>query len=558
MPSRLKVGLIVDNQIVSKQIDHLVQMSLKSDLYDITCIILQDTDRFSGNLVSKLLLYIRKNGFNKFIRKATFKILVKIEILVVKRNKGIFKTFFDKFDLDSYGIKFLVVKPNLSSKGLVYRYTEEDLKKIESLNLDLLIKGGGGILRGRILETCHKGIIAFHHADNDVNRGGPPGFWEVYNKEKRTGFIIQLLKDELDGGDVIFRGFIATSFLYTLNYVNLLTKSNVFLHKAIESLAEENSQPRILLNKPYAHPLYTTPTLTQQLLYVISTVRTLSYKLYQKLMARKNRWGVAYQFSENWDEVTLWRSKRIKNPPNRYLADPFIWHRDGSHYCFVEDYNFKTSLGFISVYEITKDNYKELGIVLKEPFHLSYPFLLESNGELYMCPETSQSKSIRLYKCIDFPLKWTLAKILMKDVSAADTNIFYRDEKWWLFTNICSSELGDHNSELHIFSSNELLSDTWKPHPKNPVIFDSLSARNGGMLFKQGNAFRVFQRSGWNVYGEAFGVSKITDLTDSTYDEEVQFVVEPKFFKGIKGAHTFSFKNGLIAFDFVESVNNNK
>ena len=558
MPSRLKVGLIVDNQIVSKQIDHLVQMSLKSDLYDITCIILQDTDRFSGNLVSKLLLYIRKNGFNKFIRKATFKILVKIEILVVKRNKGIFKTFFDKFDLDSYGIKFLVVKPNLSSKGLVYRYTEEDLKKIESLNLDLLIKGGGGILRGRILETCHKGIIAFHHADNDVNRGGPPGFWEVYNKEKRTGFIIQLLKDELDGGDVIFRGFSATSFLYTLNYVNLLTKSNVFLHKAIESLAEENSQPRILLNKPYAHPLYTTPTLTQQLLYVISTVRTLSYKLYQKLMARKNRWGVAYQFSENWDEVTLWRSKRIKNPPNRYLADPFIWHRDGSHYCFVEDYNFKTSLGFISVYAITKDNYKELGIVLKEPFHLSYPFLLESNGELYMCPETSQSKSIRLYKCIDFPLKWTLAKILMKDVSAADTNIFYRDEKWWLFTNICSSELGDHNSELHIFSSNELLSDTWKPHPKNPVIFDSLSARNGGMLFKQGNAFRVFQRSGWNVYGEAFGVSKITDLTDSTYDEEVQFVVEPKFFKGIKGAHTFSFKNGLIAFDFVESVNNNK
>ena len=198
MISKLKVGLIVDNQIVSKQIDHLVQMSLKSDLYDITCLIIQDTDRFSGNLVSKIFRYIRKNGFNKFIRKATFKILVKIEILVVKRRKVIFKDFFDKFDLESYDIKSLVVKPNLSPRGLVYQYTEEDLKKIENLNLDLLIRGGSGILRGRILEVCHKGIISFHHADNDVNRGGPAGFWEVFNKEKRTGFIIQLLKDELD------------------------------------------------------------------------------------------------------------------------------------------------------------------------------------------------------------------------------------------------------------------------------------------------------------------------------------------------------------------------
>jgi len=556
MTSKLKVGLIVDSQIVNKQIDNLVQLSLKSDLYDITCLIIQETDQHSGNLVSKIFRYIIKNGFNEFIRSATFKILVKIESLVVKRRKAIFKDFFDKFNLESYDIKSLIVKPNLSPRGLVYRYTEEDLKKIESLNLDLLIRGGSGILRGRILEICHKGIISFHHADNDVNRGGPPGFWEVFNKQKRTGFTIQLLKDELDGGEVIFKGFIATSFLYTLNRVNLFIKSNIFLHKAIESLAEENSQPRIYLKKPYAYPLYKTPRLKQQLRYIISTIITLSCRAYRKLMFRNYRWGVAYQFVENWDEVTLWRSTRIKNPPNHFLADPFIWHRDGSHYCFVEDYNYKTNLGCISVYEITKDGHKDLGVALKESFHLSYPFLLESNGELYMCPGSQQSNDIRLYKCTDFPLQWTFEKILIKDVSATDTNIFYCGGKWRLLTNICSSGLGDHNSELHVFSSDELLSDTWKPHPKNPVIFDSLTARNGGMLFNQTNAFRVFQRQGWDFYGEAFGVSKITDLTDSTYDEEVQFVVEPKFFKDLKGTHTYSFRNGLIALDFVGIDNN--
>ena len=35
---KLKVGLIVDSKIVSKQVDHLFQMSLKSDLYDISLV----------------------------------------------------------------------------------------------------------------------------------------------------------------------------------------------------------------------------------------------------------------------------------------------------------------------------------------------------------------------------------------------------------------------------------------------------------------------------------------------------------------------------------------
>ena len=49
------------------------------------------------------------------------------------------------------------------------------------------------------------GIISFHHGDNNINRGGPAGFWEVFNEEPSTGFIIQRLTEELDGGDVIFK-----------------------------------------------------------------------------------------------------------------------------------------------------------------------------------------------------------------------------------------------------------------------------------------------------------------------------------------------------------------
>jgi methionyl-tRNA formyltransferase len=80
-----------------------------------------------------------------------------------------------------------------------------------------IYRGGSGILRGDILTLCKYGIISFHHGNNDINRGGPPGFWEVYNKEPSTGFIIQKLKNELDGGDVLFKGEIMTSSIYSIN-----------------------------------------------------------------------------------------------------------------------------------------------------------------------------------------------------------------------------------------------------------------------------------------------------------------------------------------------------
>ena len=73
-------------------------------------------------------------------------------------------------------------------------------------------------------------------------------------------------------------------------------------------------------------------------------------------------------------------------------------------------------------------------------FHLSYPFIFTVDNELYMCPETGEIREIRLYKCTEFPLRWSFHKTLIKDVSAVDSNIFLFKDRWWLLTNIDSSE----------------------------------------------------------------------------------------------------------------------
>src|SRR5438093_1187012 len=87
----------------------------------------------------------------------------------------------------------LIVDSQIAKSGFVYRFSGEDIDKVKSLNLDLLIRYGSGILNGEILNSTKFGIISFHHADNRINRGGPVGFWEVYSKQDTTGFIIQQL-----------------------------------------------------------------------------------------------------------------------------------------------------------------------------------------------------------------------------------------------------------------------------------------------------------------------------------------------------------------------------
>ena len=75
-----------------------------------------------------------------------------------------------------------------------------------------------------------------------------------------------------------------------------------------------------------------------------------------------------------------------------------------------------------------------------------------------MIPETSEINEIRIYECIEFPLKWKFKMTIMKGVDAGDSIVLKRDGFWFLLTNICSVNSGDHNSELHIFYSNDIFS----------------------------------------------------------------------------------------------------
>jgi hypothetical protein len=247
----------------------------------------------------------------------------------------------------------------------------------------------------------------------------------------------------------------------------------------------------------------------------------------------------------------MWRAVRIPNPPGRFLADPFVVRRDGRDICFVEDFSEERGRGCISAYELRERHAERLGEAIVEPFHMSFPFLFEHQGDLYLVPETSEAGQIRLYRCSGFPLRWDLVGCLMDDVHAVDTMLVERGGSWWLLTNLSREGHSDHSSELFLFRGESPVGRDWTPCRANPVVVDPTRGRNGGLLHDGADLFRVAQRQGFRRYGAGLSINRVTAMTTSGYQEEQEATIEPEFFPGLLGTHHLHGHATVTVFDYL-------
>jgi len=548
--TELKIGLIADDIFVSKYHFQLVENAKKIDSVAITHLITQKTNRVEKSILSRAFKLLFKFKISILLQRTLFLLIRIVENFLLRR--GQYFDHFRKISLEELVPNIVSVEPLISKSGLVYRYSVENIDKIKSLNLDVLIMFGSGILKGDLLSSSKYGVISFHHGDSRFNRGSPAGFWEVYSKKPTTGFVIQRLTEELDGGDVLFRGHFLTQYYYYLNQAVLYHRSNHYMLKLLSDLAMTRTLPPIMDPEIYFNQLFRLPTPFQLFKYAANFVyRFTAKQISRKIFKFDNRWELAFS-RVDWQDLVMWRSTRIKNPRNHFLADPFLINENGEDFCFVEDFDYTKNKGCIAVYQLEEQSTRRLGEAIVEPFHLSFPYLFRYNGKLFMCPETYKNNDIRVYECVDFPLKWKLSNVLMRDIAAADTMIFEKDEKWWMFTNIDPTESGDLCYELDIFYSDNPLSTNWTPHPKNPIYCDASMARNGGLLYKNNSIYRVSQQHGFDQYGTGFTINKICILNTKDYSEEKITAIEPNFFKHIQGCHHIDSKNNLTVFDYVK------
>lgn len=446
---------------------------------------------------------------------------------------------------------FLELSTHLADKDIFY--LEAGVKKnISTLNLDLIIVGDSFPTGKSALTNFSKdGALTVDYWDSEKL----PAFYETLYDRPSTSFHVYLIKGNKK--EVVLKGSFPTQDTYIQNLTYLMHESNIYLKRLIARYIDGEPFENESTNRLPENIGGQIPTCKQSFDYVFKSLfDKIKTKIQSSVLHKERRWSVAY-WEGDWKDYKFSRAKEIKDPPGHFYADPFIVTQNNRTVCFVEDFVYQTDLGHIAAIEIINgQEYKTLGPVIQEPFHMSFPYLFRFQNGLYMVPETYQSHAIRLYKCTEFPMKWEYVKDLMQNCKAVDTMIFEKDGKWWLMTNLIPKGNLEENSALHIFCSDNPLSDDWTPLPSNPVILTSEYARNGGILFERGEIFRVRQfHGGKRKYGQSFSIAKIETLnTDNFKEKEIKKVV-PDFKKDFIGTHTFNANEHYTVFDFLRIEN---
>ena len=229
----------------------------------------------------------------------------------------------------------------------------------------------------------------------------------------------------------------------------------------------------------------------------------------------------------------------------RFAADPFGVERDGAMHVLFEDYDQRLGRGVISHVAVdSAGQVSETTPVLDPGVHVSYPFLVEDDGAIYMLPETGQAGRLVLYEAVDFPYRWRPARTLLDDVPAADASVVKYDGRWWMFAT--RTDRGA-NQNLYIWHAPHLMGP-WSAHAANPVKTDARSARSGGTPFvADGRLYRPAQDNS-GIYGGRLVVNRVDTLTPTGFAERRVKVLQPP--KGYPdGLHTLSAVGGRTLID---------
>jgi hypothetical protein len=543
---KILVGLLVDSRQVPHWAYAMIEKIVKSDYAQITMVVCKAAADFSGHEKPQ-------NKGDKFTA-LFFSLAHKLDRLVSRPETS---AFVPK-DLQQLlpNIDWITVTPN--RKGLVESMNAADCSKIREYTLDVLIKLGFGDLKGEVLSTAKYGVWAYCHGDHRTQQVGGPGFWEVMEGRGETGSMVLILADDHHNAKVLYRSFAQTDYLsVSQNNNNNHWKTVPFIPRILQALhegGEESFLASVKANNQqpffYSGPIDAVPPKKQLVKLLLRHLAKIIAKSIQDRIYFEQYillYGInkAKTFS-----LSLSRYKKLLPPKDRFWADPFIIYENHQYYIFMEEVLAANNKGHIS-YLIVDEN-ENVSIsqkVIEKPYHMSYPFIFLHNNEYYMIPETSANKTIELYKCVGFPDKWELVMNLMENIQAFDTTILQKDGKWWLFANIRDSEKTSSFDELFLFYSDDLFSQNWIPHAKNPIVSDVRSARPAGKIFTyNGNLCRPSQNSS-KLYGYGIKINHIVTLTEVEYKEVCVNDIEPLWDPQIKAVHTLNFVHEMTIID---------
>src|ERR1041385_5011715 len=183
----LRIGLLVDSLTQPRWVAKIINDIQASDFAEI-CVVVKN-EATSGAPLGRFQSYWKKR---KYLLYAFYN-RVDSRVSLAEENA------FEDVDIEKLldGVPVLGVMPVM--KKFSDFFPDDAVEKIRSYDLDVVISHGFRILRGEALRIAKHGVWSYHHGDNLVNRGGPPGFWEVMEGSPISGAVLQGLSEDQIG-----------------------------------------------------------------------------------------------------------------------------------------------------------------------------------------------------------------------------------------------------------------------------------------------------------------------------------------------------------------------
>jgi hypothetical protein len=254
------------------------------------------------------------------------------------------------------------------------------------------------------------------------------------------------------------------------------------------------------------------------------------------------------------DKISTSFSKfqEITPPKDRFWADPFVIYKKQQYHVFFEEFLNSKNNGHLSVMIVDNNgNHSKPVKILERDYHLSFPSIFEFENTLYLIHGTIHNSNsyIELFKCEDFPFKWTYDRKLITNIPLVDTTMFFYNKKWWIFACKAENDGTSQSNELMLFYSDNPLSKDWNSHPLNPVVSDITNARPAGKIFQMNDKIIRPAQNCFQIYGNGFSFNEIIKLNENEYEEKQLEFFKPNWKNGLIGLHTFNYDHGCTVID---------
>ncbi|HCL6754467.1 glucosamine inositolphosphorylceramide transferase family protein [Citrobacter freundii] len=227
-----------------------------------------------------------------------------------------------------------------------------------------------------------------------------------------------------------------------------------------------------------------------------------------------------------------------------FQADPFLIEKDDKLYVFYEAFSFRNSKGTLRC-RILDRELTEIDDVKLEGFddlrcHLSFPFLININNQLFMIPESSERKEVLLFQSVEFPARWKKIKVLLSDTEVTDNIFLSINETCYLLSTTMDNKIIIHSAE-HLHGQWQRITPTLK--------VSNHHHRGAGTPYHVDNKmYFLTQECTPETYGKSIYIKELVTLNDINFDENLIEQINSSI-NHSDGVHTLNFSNNYIAYD---------